>query len=84
MYIFSDLLFKSMTVFVDDFSTQFSVNSHLECVREALIRCRMMECEPKMVPTCVVNPLKLLGIGIFYCNCYSKTKKSVDLVFGVL
>ena len=42
MYIFTDLLFKSMTVFVDDFSTQSNASSHLECVREALVRCRKM------------------------------------------
>ena len=34
MYIFSDLLYKSMTVYVDDFNTQSSVGDHLECVRE--------------------------------------------------
>ena len=33
MFIFSDLLYKSMTVFVDDFSTQSDEGSHLECVR---------------------------------------------------
>ena len=43
MYIFTDLLFKSVTVFVDDFSTQSSASSHLECVREALFRCRKMQ-----------------------------------------
>ena len=41
MFIFSDLLYKSMTVFVDDFSIQSDKESHLECVREALKRCRM-------------------------------------------
>ena len=40
MYIFKDLLFKSMTIFVDDFNTQYSASQHLKCVREALIRCR--------------------------------------------
>ena len=43
MYIFTDLLFKYMTVFVDDFSTQSSASTHLEYVREALIRCRKMQ-----------------------------------------
>ncbi|OAE35250.1 hypothetical protein AXG93_1162s1260 [Marchantia polymorpha subsp. ruderalis] len=43
MYIFTDLLYKSMTVFVDDFSTQSSAGEHLQCVREALIRCRRMQ-----------------------------------------
>ncbi|BFI32702.1 hypothetical protein MPTK2_3g07970 [Marchantia polymorpha subsp. ruderalis] len=42
-YIFSDLLYKSMTVFIDDFSTQSSIGEHLQCVREALIRCRKMQ-----------------------------------------
>ena len=42
MYIFNDLLFKFMTVFVDDFSTQSDVSNHLHCVREALVRCRKM------------------------------------------
>lgn len=43
MYIFTDLLFKSLTIFVDNFNTQFSASQHLECVREALIRCRKMQ-----------------------------------------
>ena len=42
MYIFNDLLFKSMTVFVDDFSTQSDVSNHLHCVREALMSCKKM------------------------------------------
>lgn len=40
IYIFLDLLYKSMMVFVDDFSTQSNIVSHLECVRETLARCR--------------------------------------------
>ena len=40
MYIFSDLLYKSMTVYIDNFSTQSSVGDHLECVRKALKQCR--------------------------------------------
>lgn len=43
MYILTDLLFKSMTVFVDNFSTQFNVSTQLECYREAFIRCRKMQ-----------------------------------------
>ena len=43
MYIFTDLLIKSMTIFIDDFSTQSSNGQYLECVREALIRCRTMQ-----------------------------------------
>jgi hypothetical protein len=43
MYIFTDLLFKSMTVFVDDFSTQSNTNDHLQCVREIFIRCKKIQ-----------------------------------------
>ena len=43
MYIFTDLLFKSMTIFVDDFSTQSRACSHLECIREAFISVRKMQ-----------------------------------------
>lgn len=39
MYIFSDLLYKSMTIFMGDFSTQSNANNHLKCVRETLRRC---------------------------------------------
>ncbi len=39
-YAFSDLLHKSMTVFIDDFSTQSNAETHLECVQEAFNRCR--------------------------------------------
>jgi hypothetical protein len=47
MYISTDLLLKSMTVFVDDFSTQSNANDHLQCVREALIRFRKMQLAEK-------------------------------------
>ena len=40
MSIFSDLLYKSMTAFINDFSTQFDFNPHLGCVRESFERCR--------------------------------------------
>lgn len=40
MFIFSDLLYKSMTVFIDYFSTQSKINDHLKCLRDALKRCR--------------------------------------------
>ena len=43
MYIFTDLLYKSMIVFVNDFSIQSSSSQHLGCMREALIRCRKMQ-----------------------------------------
>ena len=33
-------MYKSTTVFIEDFNTQSEVCSHLECVREALKRCR--------------------------------------------
>jgi hypothetical protein len=39
MFIFFDLLYKSITVFVDDFSIQLDADGHLGCVREALMRC---------------------------------------------
>ena len=39
-YAFSDLLHKTMTVFIDDFSTQSEIATHLECVRQAFERCR--------------------------------------------
>ena len=42
MYIFTGLLFKSMTVYIDDFSTQSTSEDHVESVRLALVRCRKM------------------------------------------
>ena len=42
MYIFTDLLFKSMTVYIDDFNTQSTGDNHVESVRLALLRCRNM------------------------------------------
>ena len=42
MYIFSDLLYKSLTVYIYDFNMQSSVDDHLEYVRETLKRCRKM------------------------------------------
>ena len=42
MYIFTDLLFMSMMVYIYGFSTQSSTSEHLQCVREALFRCRQM------------------------------------------
>ena len=39
-FAFSDLLHKSMTVFIDDFSTHSLATEHLHWVRECLIRCR--------------------------------------------
>lgn len=43
MYIFIDLLFKSMIVFVDDFSTHSNASDYLQCVREVLIRYKKMQ-----------------------------------------
>ena len=43
MYIFTDLLYKFMTIFIDDFNTQSNTSQHIGCVREALIRCRKMQ-----------------------------------------
>lgn len=40
MSIFSDLLYKSMTVFIDDFSTQSDADSHIHLVKESLERCK--------------------------------------------
>ena len=39
-FAFSDLLHRSMTVFIDDFSTHSSAAEHLYWVQECLIRCR--------------------------------------------
>ena len=50
IFIISDLLCKSMTVYVDDFSTQSDEGSHLECVRKTLKRCKTTRL--------VVNPEK--------------------------
>ena len=43
MYIFTDLLYKSMRVFIDDFNTLLKSSQHLGCVRETLVRCRQMQ-----------------------------------------
>ena len=65
MYIFTDLLFKSMTVFMDDFSTQSSTSHHLECVREALVRCRQMQLALNLDKTFLgVQRGALLGYGV--------------------
>ena len=42
MYIFTDLLYKSMMVYIDDFSTQSTSDNQVENVRLALVRCRNM------------------------------------------
>jgi hypothetical protein len=39
-FAFSDLIHKSMMVFIDDFSTHSKKEDHLNWVRECLIRCR--------------------------------------------
>ena len=38
--LFTILLFKLMTVFVDDFSTQSNTSQHLESMKEASMRCK--------------------------------------------
>ena len=43
MYIFTDLLYKFITVFIDDFSIQSNANQHIGCIREILIRSRKMQ-----------------------------------------
>ena len=42
IYIFTDLLFKSMTVYIDDLNTQSTSKDHVESVKLALVRCRKM------------------------------------------
>ena len=42
-FAFSDLLHKSMTVFIDNFSSHSSTAEHLHWVRECLIGCRKIE-----------------------------------------
>ena len=63
MYIFTDLLFKSMTVYIDDFSTQSSSDTHVKSVRLTLVRCRNMRL--------ALNPDKtFLGVerGVLLCG----------------
>ena len=70
MYIFNDLLFKSMTVFVDDFSIQSDVSDHLHCVSETLVKCRNMKL--------TLNPDKtFLGVnrGVLLGYVVSEKKK---------
>lgn len=43
IFVFLDLLHKSMMVFIDDFSTQFNTKDHLEYVEETLEWCKKME-----------------------------------------
>ena len=40
MYIFTNLLFTSMIIFIVDFNTQSNRDDHLKCVRLAFVRCR--------------------------------------------
>ena len=55
MHIFTNLLFKSMTVYIVDFSTKSTSDNHVESVRLALVRCRNM--------TLALNPDKtFLGV----------------------
>ena len=70
---FSDLLHKSMIVYIDDFSTQSNREDHLPLVEECLIRC----CKTGIA----LNPDKLfLGVkkGILLCYVVSKEGKQAD------
>jgi len=68
MYIFTDLLFKSMIVFVDDFSTQSNVSDYLHCVKETLVRCRKMRLALNPDKTLLgVNKEVLLGYVVGLC-----------------
>ena len=61
MYIFTDLFFKSWTIFIDEFSTQYSISQHLECARDTFFRCKMMQL--------ALNPVKtFLGVqkGVYW------------------
>ena len=73
LYIFNDLLFKFMTVFIDDFSTESDVSDHLHCVREVLVRCRKMRL--------ALNPDKtFLGVnrGVFLGYVVSEKRRVLD------
>ena len=73
MYIFTDLLYKSMTVFIDDFNTQSNSSQHLGCMREALVRCRQMQL--------ALNPDKtFLGVqkGVLLGYVVSKKSREPD------
>ena len=71
MYIFTDLLYKFMTVFIYDFSIQSNRSQHVGCVREVLIRCRKMQL--------VLNPDKtFLGVhkgGLLGCVVSEKGRE---------
>lgn len=43
IYAFFDSLHKSMTIFIDDFSTQSFIVDHLDCLRESFDHCRYIE-----------------------------------------
>ena len=71
--IFSDLLYKSMTVFIDDFSIQSSAILHLEYVGKALVRCRKMRL--------ALNPDKtFLGVykDILFYYVVSENERELD------
>ena len=69
MYIFTDLLFKFMTVFVNDFSTQSSASQHLEYISEVFIRCKKMQLALNLDKT-------FLGVQRGMC----KKKREPDLI----
>ena len=71
MYIFIDLLFKSMTVYIDDFNIQSNSDNHMESVRLALVGCRNMRL--------ALNPDRtFLGVqrGVLLGYVVSEKKKS--------
>ena len=68
MFIFLDLLYKSMTGFMDDFSTQSDAESHMECMREALKRCKNARLALNPEKTCLAVQKGLLLIYVMSGN----------------
>jgi hypothetical protein len=71
--IFSDLLHKSMSVFIDDFSTQTNAANHYDMLRECFVRCRHNQL--------ALNPTKVyLGVqkGVLLGYVVSKAGKEPD------
>lgn len=69
-YIFIDLLFKFMTIFVDNSNTQSSASKFLECVREALIMCRKIQL--------ALNPKTFLGVHRGVLLIYVVSEKEIE------
>ena len=73
MYIFTNFLFKSMTIYINNFSTQSSNDKHVENVKLALVRCRNMRL--------ALNPDKtFLGVqrGILLCYVVNEEGREPD------